>query len=105
MIRSFTLCAAVVAAAGLATSAQAAPKKAPQKAGDTVTITGCARPIVPFCTTVSYRGTNYVLHGASPVITTNTYVRVKGRVSGTIGICPGSQMQVISWKKVRGVCK
>ena len=101
MIRSFTLCAAMLVAAGLATSAQAAPKKA----GGTVTINGCARPIVPFCTTVSYRGTNYVLHGASPVITTNTYVRVKGRVTGTIGICPGSQMQVISWKKVRGVCK
>ena len=69
---------AVVGGTVLATDATAAPRPK-----DVVTIAGCARPVVPFCTTVSYRGTTYVLHGANPVIPSNTYVRVTGKPSGT----------------------
>lgn len=85
----------------LATDATAAPRP---KDKDVTTITGCARPVVPFCTTVSYRGTTYVLHGANPAITSNTYVRVTGKTTGTVGICPGTQMAVASWRKVKGAC-
>jgi hypothetical protein len=90
---------AVVGGTVLATDATAAPRPK-----DVVTIAGCARPVVPFCTTVSYRGTTYVLHGANPVIPSNTYVRVTGKPSGTFGVCPGTQMAVASWRKVKGVC-
>jgi hypothetical protein len=97
-IATLVACAALIAVVGVET-AEAAPR-----ASDTVTIRGCTRPVVPFCMTVTHRGTTYVLHNANPTIPPRTFVRVKGRVTGTIGICPGSQMQVISWRKARGAC-
>lgn len=100
-IRSIAIGAALLGAMGFASSADAAPKP---KDKDTVTIAGCARPVVPFCTTVAYRGTTYVLHNANPAIPSRTYVRVTGKKTGTVGICPGTQLQVISWSKGRGVC-
>lgn len=95
-------CIALLGGAVLATDATAAPRP---NAKDVTTIAGCARPVVPFCTTVSYRGTTYVLHGAVPPITSNTYVRVTGKTTGTVGICPGTQMAVASWRKIKGVCR
>jgi hypothetical protein len=100
--RSLIANVAILAAAGLATSAEAQQAKAK----DTQTISGCTRAVVPFCMTTSYRGTTYVLHGISPItVPDNTFIRVKGRTTGTLGICPGTQMQVISWSKGRGACR
>ena len=90
---------ALLALTGWQTVAEAAPR-----ARDTINIHGCARAVVPFCTVVLYRGVTYVLHNAAPPIPSNTYVRVTGKVSGTVGLCPGSQMAVVSWRKARGAC-
>ena len=93
---------AAVAVAGLSTGTEAQQAKAQ----GTQNISGCTRSIVPFCATVNYRGTTYVLHGISPItVPDNTFIRVKGRTTGTMGICPGTQMQVISWAKGRGACR
>ena len=93
--------AMLASTAGLATSAEAQQAKAK----DTQSISGCTRVIAPFCTTMNYRGTTYVLHGISPItMPDNTFIRVKGLTTGTMGICPGTQMQVISWSKDRRVC-
>jgi hypothetical protein len=100
--RLLIACVAALAVAGLSPSAEAQQAKAK----DTQTISGCTRSIVPFCATMNYRGTTYVLHGISPILVRdNTFIRVKGRTTGTIGLCPGTQMQVISWTKGRGVCR
>jgi hypothetical protein len=96
-----TFAAATCAVLGLtAVDAEAAKKRAK----DTLIIGGCARFAPPFCTVVSSRGTTYVLHGAAPPIPPNTNVSVVGKKTGDIGICFGTQVQVISWKS-RGACK
>jgi hypothetical protein len=89
---------ALLALTGWHTVAEAQPR-----ARD-LTIRGCARMVVPFCTVVVHRGVTYVLHNAAPPIPPRTFVRVTGRVSGNVGICPGMQMAVTSWRKARGVC-
>jgi hypothetical protein len=100
--RLLIACVAALAVAGLATDAEAQQAK-PK---DTSSISGCTRSIAPFCMTTNYRGITYVLHGISPItVPDNTFIRVKGRTTGTMGICPGTQMQVISWAKARGVCR
>jgi hypothetical protein len=100
--RLLIACVAALAVAGLATDAEAQQAKAK----DTSSISGCTRSIAPFCMTMNYRGTTYVLHGISPItVPDNTFIRVKGRTTGTMGICPGTQVQVISWAKARGACR
>jgi hypothetical protein len=101
-LRLLTISAAVLATTGLATDANAQQAKSP----GTVTLTGCTRPVVPFCTTMAYRGTTYVLHGISPIVVpADSRIKVTGTVSGTLGICPGTQVTVTSWSKVPGVCR
>ena len=85
------------AAIGMHTAAEAAPKPPA-----TVTIEGCTRQLMPFCSVIVYRGTTYVLHNST--IPPRTKVRVKGRVTGTAGVCPGSQMTVVSSKTLSGKC-
>ncbi len=100
--RLFNVSVAILTAMGLATSAgaqQIMDKK-------TIAISGCTQPVVPFCQTIVYRGTTYVLHGISPILVPgDTFIKVKGRITGTVGICPGTQMQVVSWSKDRRVCR
>jgi len=101
-LKLLTISAAVLATAGFTGEAAAQQAKGPA----TVTISGCVRPVVPFCTTVAYRGTTYVLHGISPItIPGDAAIKVTGTVSGTMGICPGTQLYVTSWTKTRAVCR
>jgi len=93
--------ATLLAAIGMHTAAEAAPKPAP-KPPATTTIEGCTRQLMPFCSVIVYRGTTYVLHNST--IPPRTKARVKGRVTGTAGVCPGSQMTVMSSKTLPGKC-
>src|SRR5262245_20605733 len=94
-----TVCVAMIAATGLPSGAMAQANSS-----NTVAVSGCARPIMPFCTTLTYRGTLYVLHGVNPLEFRDTYIRVTGKVIGNVGVCPGTQLQVASWRKARGAC-
>lgn len=89
--------AALLSVMGMQTAVEAAPKPPA-----TVTIEGCTRLLAPFCSVIVHRGTTYVLHNST--IPPRTKVRVKGRVTGTAGVCPGSQMTVVSSKTLRGNC-
>ena len=93
-----------VAAAGLAAVAMSSGAEAAKRAKDTLVISGCSRFLPPFCSSVSYRGTTYIMHSAVPPIPPNTGVAVVGKKTGDVGICFGTQVQVISWKKTRQRC-
>ena len=95
----FAMSAALCATVALTGSAEAA-----KRAKDTLVIVGCSRFLPPFCTSVGYRGTTYIMHSAVPPIPPNTGVAVVGKKTGDVGICFGTQVQVISWKKTRQRC-
>jgi hypothetical protein len=105
--RVIAIAVAACAMLAVTTDAEAAKGKKARAVKDKsiVTFSGCARFAPPFCTVVGSRGTTYVLHGAQPPIPIDTGISGIGKKTGDVGICFGTQVQVISWKPNRLACK
>ena len=95
--RIIVITAAVCAAMGMTTQAEAA-KRGRIPAGHIV-LDGCAH-WMPFCTFMGSGPGTYVLYGSATPVPTHTPISVLGRKTGpsNVGLCWGTQVQVIAWK-------
>jgi hypothetical protein len=96
--------AAVCAMLATTGGAEAAKKKGKAKAKDTIVVSGCARFAPPFCTSLTSKGTTYMLSPTTPPIPRDTGVTVVGRKTGNVGPCFGTWLEVKSWKPNRLLC-
>jgi len=88
---------ALCAALGFATAANA---QANLIRGKTVTVKGCVQLLPPPCKKLG----GYVLNDAVPLVPTEAYVVVSGRVTDYSGICGAPRLTDIRWKATKGSC-
>jgi hypothetical protein len=91
--RTIAITAAVCAAIGMTTHAEAAKRKA--AGGSRITLIGCAYTELVCGTVMNFAGNIYAL---SPPVTAYTPLKVVGQTTGNVGLCGRTQVQVIASK-------
>jgi len=88
---------ALCAALGFASAANA---QANLIKGKTVTVKGCVQLVPPPCKKLG----GYVLNDAVPLVPTEAYVVVTGRLTDYSGICGAPRLTDIRWKATKRSC-